>query len=201
MVPNEIQPLTKLLIWPPVFNGSGKSVLCTDQMTSWSELPIYCEIEKRLRRYQVSGQQSDSCAFLCNGGYADKRQVSRGERERPRAQGMDAAVFEHSHYCFTEKTPPEEKFSFLGALFLGSFEMHCEVFQEYRYWILKRPITKGGKRCFPFNGRFKINLLKMIISRNKKCISLVREGDPSIEAVQETKMLKIPVMQPKIQII
>ncbi len=39
-------------------------------------------IEQRLFRYWVSGQQSDSCAFLCNGGYADKRRVSRGEWER-----------------------------------------------------------------------------------------------------------------------
>ncbi len=52
----------------------------------------------------------------------------RGTEGPRRAQGMDAAVFEHSHYCFiTEKNPPEEQFSFLCIAF-GLFEMDCEVF-------------------------------------------------------------------------
>jgi len=68
--------------------------------------------------------------------------------ERPRAQGMDAAVFEHSNDCFiTEKTLPEVHFP---RCIVSGLILKCVVkFSRNRYWILKRPITKvEGKNRF-----------------------------------------------------
>lgn len=115
----------------------------------------------------LGNRVTDSCAFLCNGGYADKRQMSRGGWERDQGLRVWMQLCLNTHITVSSLRRLHQKKSSLSSLHCSWAHLKCIVkFSRnldigfWRDWSLR---WKKKKRCFLQNDLFTIVIIIIVL--------------------------------------